>query len=190
MPQTLQGSHGYQCSFSEWQVGGICFVRHPERLDWSERRERKTQREWESWRWGLSLYPHCLVQEANTSWHPWNPFLICWLKVMGKGTEIGKGKESRRESTAGLFCVQNQLQLKNYPLSFFPLLFWSVVGTSFSHAERGIQPWCRSKSFFSLTETSFSVRLELTSHITNAVKVSALCRDVVFVRPWRHTALI
>ena len=56
-------------------------------------------------RGGLSLYPHSLVQEANTSWHPWNPFLICWVKVMGRGRKWGR--EGEKGDWRSFLCTKS-----------------------------------------------------------------------------------
>lgn len=139
-------------------VRGLWLAACTELSEWCSWRKRKRE---STRRRGLSLFPHILVQEANTSWHPWNPFLICWLKVMGREREWWRKVKKRRGSTAGVLCVQNQLQFENDPLRGF---FLSVVGTSFGPAEKGIQPWCLCKSLF-LKQTCI-IYCKVGAHIT------------------------
>lgn len=124
-------------------------------------------------RGGLSLYPCSLVREANTSWHPWNPFLICWLKVMGRGKETGNGRD--RRGTAGEFCVQNQPQFGNYP----PIIFFSLPGCCWHilwscweghSAVMSVQILFLKEGRHHLLQ-----RLELASHIVNQIFCVEAC---------------
>lgn len=76
---------------------------------------------------GISLYPCSLVREANTSWHPWSPFLIRRLKVMGRGErkrgkegiDVGVPQNSMYKISPSLGIIRTLLFL------FFPSLFFS-----------------------------------------------------------------
>lgn len=113
----------HRCSFTECMVGGLCLVTCTRTLGEMQGEKRRESTSCG----GLSLYSHSLVQEANTSWHPWNPFLICWLKVMGRERKWGRKGEKRKYCRSEFSVYKISSSLKMILLGFFSDCCWHVL---------------------------------------------------------------
>lgn len=127
-------------SHKRWLPDGMSVQFHPLKsrgplltpVPWTlggERERIKGGREECTLRRGISLYPCSLVREANTSWHPWSPFLIRRLKVMGRG-ERKRGKEGIDEGVPenSMYKISPSLGIIRTLLFLFSFFFFSLPG--------------------------------------------------------------